>query len=113
MEVTYIDRVDGADVVRLTSSHGGSHGSAGVADPVLSIHEQALEGRSVLVTGLREDEPVFVLRAQDSLALGVMSLWREMAWQLLDDGRLAQVDADVAAFVDWRRANQQHMKDPD
>ncbi len=93
MELTYIEHAeDSEQIAGFTAAYGE---------------------RGVLVTGLRAGEPVFVLRAQDSLALGAMSLWREMAWQLLSDERLAQVDADVAAFIEWRRANQEHMKDPD
>ncbi len=69
--------------------------------------------RAALVTGLRDDEPVFVLRAQDAMSVGAISLWREMTWQALSAGRLAQVDADIALFLEWRRENQALVKDPD
>lgn len=69
--------------------------------------------RVAIVTGLREDEPVFVFRAQDALSVGTVSLWREMAWQSLTPERLAEVDADIAKFIEWRHENQEHVKDPD
>lgn len=96
MKVTYIEDVTsgfGAKVLMRATAESG--------------------GRTAVVTGLRDDEPVFVLRAQDAMSVGAISLWREMTWQALSTERLAQVDADIALFLEWRHENQAFVKDPD
>jgi hypothetical protein len=70
--------------------------------------------REAVVTGLKPGEPIFVLRAQDALALATINLWREMAYGLLDDERAEAVEVDLHAFIEWRRgAGREFVKDPD
>jgi len=70
--------------------------------------------REAVVTGLKPGEPIFVLRAQDALALATINLWREMAYGLLDDDRAEAVEVDLHAFIEWRRgAGREFVKDPD
>jgi hypothetical protein len=70
--------------------------------------------REAVVTGLKPGEPIFVLRAQDALALATINLWREMAYGLLDDERAESVEVDLHAFIEWRRGlGREFVKDPD
>jgi hypothetical protein len=79
VQVTYYDNEDGQGLrIELT-------------DPRLAV-----------VSGLRPGEPIFVLRAQDALALATINLWREMAYGLLDQARADAVEADLQAFIEWR-----------
>lgn len=74
---------------------------------------RSIVGEGALVTGLRGGEPIFVLRAQDAAAMTVLNLYRAITEGLFDEERALALEADVQAFVDWRRANQAVVKDPD
>lgn len=67
--------------------------------------------RAVLVTGLERDEPVFVLRGRDAIAMALLNQYRTMTEGLFDGDRALQLEADVQAFIDWRRAHL--VRDPD
>lgn len=70
---------------------------------------------NVLVTGLLEGEPVFVLRARDAIAMAVLNLYRSASEGLFDQERALSLEADVQAFIDWRQspAGQAALRDPD
>lgn len=77
--------------------------------------ELVATGRGVLVTGLKEGEPVFVLRGQDAIAMGLLNLYRSMTEGLFDGERALALEADVQAFIDWRQTDvgRAALKDPD
>ena len=68
---------------------------------------------AAIVTGLEDDEPIFVLRARDGLAMGAMALWREMAYAQLSDERLESVRVDIDRCFEWRRTHPHLLKDAD
>jgi hypothetical protein len=67
------------------------------------------------VTGLENNEPIFVVRARDALALPFLAFYAALAEQadLFDSARTAQIRGDMQAFVSWRRANMALVRDPD
>ena len=65
-------------------------------------------------TPLPTDEPCFVIRAQDKLALNMVSYY----WQLSSaagqpDEFLRQVDDHYAAVAEWQRTHQDKIKAAD
>lgn len=80
--------------------------------PMQVAYDESAEGgeRIAYVTGLRPDEPIFVLRAQDAAALPAIALWHQMAAGLGGD-KVALVERDVEVFLAWRRGNT--IKDAD
>lgn len=69
--------------------------------------------RAAVVTGLRPDEPVFVLRAQDAIAMSLLNQYRTQTEGLFEDERALALEADIQKWIDWRRANRELVKDPD
>lgn len=69
------------------------------------------ETRVATVEGLRLDEPIFVLRAQDAVAVAAARLWLNMASSGLEPQRLARVLTDLDEMIRWRRVNS--IKDAD
>lgn len=65
------------------------------------------------------DEPVFILRAQDDLAVAIITRYRNMAGQIEDpslrpsDDWFAGVDAVIADFMAFRNENADKVKVPD
>lgn len=87
----------------------------GLEDAAEQAAGQTSSGAIALVTGLEVDEPIFVLRARDALALGFLVQYRSMAafGELFDQPRSDSLARDVEAFVKWRRAHVDRVRDPD
>lgn len=71
---------------------------------------------------IREDEPVFVLRAQDKLAFGAIVAYRERIEIEIQQGEINDADGRVLVekinealgdFAHWAEANPIAMKYPD
>lgn len=68
---------------------------------------------------LDDDEPVFVLRAQDDLAVHTLARYRNAASSIEDKTKLpseewfASLDALIEAFAEFRRENPDKIKVPD
>lgn len=64
--------------------------------------------------GIEEDEPLFLLRAQDKASVATLKSYRHHA---RDYGapvpHLVEVDLVIAAFVEWQDAHPDRMKAPD
>lgn len=69
----------------------------------------------LIVTGLEPGEPVFVIRARDTLGLPMVALYAGMADQgeLFDAERRAGLRATIQEMIGWRRANMALVRDPD
>lgn len=73
----------------------------------------------VSIPGVPDDEPVFILRAQDDLALHTITRYRNTASQIEDKEKLpsnewfAALDSVIADFGQWRQDNPDKMKIPD
>lgn len=69
--------------------------------------------RAAIVTGLLEDEVVFVMRARDAASVMVVNHYRQVTEGMFDEARSAQLEADVQEMIDWRHENQALVRDPD
>lgn len=66
------------------------------------------------IAGIPDDEPVFVLRASDTVALAAITNYREMC--MLVNCNVAHTDAIqqfLSDFEDWRSAHKSDIGDPD
>lgn len=74
-----------------------------------------IPGPAFLVAGLEPEEPIFVFRARDTLALGILSQYAMMVQQadLFDANRLSDLRADIQHFAAWRRKYVEAVRDPD
>jgi len=72
-------------------------------------------GYAYLVAGLERDEPVFVVRARDALALTFLTQYAATTREagLFGLARTEQLALDIAAFTAWRRAHSERVRDPD
>ena len=60
------------------------------------------------------DEPVFILRAQDVVALETVRNWIESAEDAgTDEAKLQQAEEHAEAFVAWQEAHPEKVKIPD
>lgn len=73
------------------------------------------DGRLALISGLEPDEPVFVVRARDALALGFVTQYAAQAaiGGLFDAERSEALAAEIQRIVEWRRAHVERVRDPD
>ena len=69
--------------------------------------------RTVTITGLLDHEPVFVMRARDAASVMVVNHYRQVTEGLFNEERAAKLEADVQLMIDWRRTNQELVRDPD
>jgi len=82
-------------------------------------HERGMMAKSVKygrlgIAGIPDDEPVFVLRAKDSVALAAVTMYREMC--MLIGCTVAHTDAIqqlLTDFEDWRAAHENQIGFPD
>lgn len=66
------------------------------------------------ITGIPDDEPVFILRARDALALDTITAYAKACEAVgTDDRHVMGVEASHAQFVAWRDANAELVKLPD
>lgn len=69
--------------------------------------------------GIPEDEPIFVLRAQDDLAVHTLARYRNDAATIEDANKrpnqewMDQMDGVIQTFGGWRNANPDKIKVPD
>lgn len=72
-------------------------------------------GRVVTERGsIPDDEPVFVLRAKDRLAIETLVAYRQAVVATQGDtAHAVVVETVIANFQEWRRANPDLVKDPD
>lgn len=75
--------------------------------------EAPADTRVVMVTGLRPGEPVFVLRAQDAIAMSLLNQYRTQTEGLFEDERALALEEDIQKWIDWRRANRELVRDHD
>ena len=76
--------------------------------------ELLADGQGCLA-GAADDEPVFILRAQDRLAPLLVHLWSQLA-DLGPDGpcpKTLEARALAGAMTDWQRRNWTRVKWPD
>jgi hypothetical protein len=67
--------------------------------------EQAARGEGCLGRAL-DDEPVFVLRARDALAVRTIQFWmQELAKIRLNSPKIEQANDDVQKFLHWGGVN--------
>jgi len=108
MQVEYVD-----NVIQVTAHRQGSAASGGNVVPTDSI--RAHGARVAVVTGLEPDEPVFVLRARDALALNVVAQYSMLTTEagLFSADRREGLHATLSALVDWRNQHAERVRDPD
>lgn len=84
----------------------------------MSVHDADYEKVKKLL-GIPKDEPIFVLRAQDKLAVPTIARYRTFADSIEhpEDRRadewFASLDEDTAKFTEWQRENADKVKLPD
>ena len=60
------------------------------------------------------DEPLFILRAQDDLAIPMLHRYKNFALSAeCSPEFIADIDGDIEAFAVWREANRGRTKKPD
>ena len=69
--------------------------------------------RTATITGLLEYEPVFPLRARDTSAVMMVNHYRQITEGLFDEQRSLALEAHAQEIIDWRRTNQELVRDPD
>jgi hypothetical protein len=68
----------------------------------------------VEISGIPDDEPVFILRAQDQLALSTITYYSETASRLNCPGEFAEgLDRVHSEFHSWQLKNKERVKMPD
>jgi hypothetical protein len=60
-----------------------------------------------------DDEPIFVLRAQDVSSTRAIRYWLEINRATLPEERIAETEACMRDFDDWQRSNENRVKLPD
>jgi hypothetical protein len=60
-----------------------------------------------------EDEPIFVLRAQDQTSINIIHRWLEGARETLTPERAAGVRTVIDEFAHWQASNPGRVKAPD
>lgn len=64
--------------------------------------------------GIPEDEPLFVLRAQDDLAIPMLHRYKNFALAAeCSQEFIDKIDEDINAFAVWRTDNRDRTKKPD
>jgi hypothetical protein len=66
------------------------------------------------IPGIPDDEPVFVLRAQDKVAYTAISVYQGLAREAGATRAFTEGVAEVMReFTEWREANRNKVKTPD
>jgi hypothetical protein len=60
-----------------------------------------------------EDEPIFVLRAQDATAATAIRYWLGLAHSSLTDEHKSEVLSCLRDFSEWQTAHTDRVKNPD
>lgn len=60
-----------------------------------------------------DDEPIFVLRAQDQNAVNTIFYWLSISLTGLNPAHLIEVQNTVADFYEWQNRNPSRVKAPD
>lgn len=72
------------------------------------------DAATAMLAAIPEDEPIFVLRAQDKAASRAIRAWIDAAASLgADKDKVAGVRCTLFAFVEWQTANPTRVKVPD
>lgn len=74
----------------------------------------AYKATEEILKKIGDDEPIFVLRANDKLAPGIVASW---VWEALDAGVFREKVAEVEKLIDqmeaYQKANPDRVKLPD
>lgn len=69
--------------------------------------------RNILEKALARNEPVFVIRAQDSFSQAILSAYYHLAILLSDDKFIDELEEIREAFIEWQEENRDKLKLPD
>ena len=65
-----------------------------------------------VLSRVAEDEPVFVLRAKDALAVGAIEEWMELAEEAaVSADKIAEADELCGLMEEWQRRNGSKLPD--
>lgn len=70
-------------------------------------------GAHALLAKLAEDEPVFVIRAQDILAPQILAMYAELARKVGLPDHAQEVEARAVQMMQWQARNAKRVKRPD
>jgi len=91
----------------------------------MSVHDKDAEAKAKALFGIPEDEPIFVLRAQDRLYGPMLAIYEQLYVSAIRTVRAgAFLDGDEMEFADhvgmcydegrrWQKANEDRVKIPD
>jgi len=93
----------------------------------MSVHDKEAEAKAKALFGISEDEPIFVLRAQDRLYTPMLAVYEQLylstvrASKPVTDSYLGDLEAEFADNVsdsyeagrNWQKANADRVKIPD
>jgi hypothetical protein len=87
----------------------------------MGVHEKEAYSHVKRCLGIPQDEPIFVLRAQDKLSPEVLAFYKQRYYETtrfdeIDDDYsrwLADVGSKRSDFVNWQRDNREKVKRPD
>ena len=65
-----------------------------------------------VLSRVAEDEPIFVLRAKDALAVGAIEEWMELAQEAaVSADKIAEADELCGLMEEWQRRNGSKLPD--
>lgn len=80
----------------------------------MGVHDKGADAKARKAYGIREDEPIFVIRAQDTLATRIVARYRnDAAAAGCSDEFVADLDKTVEEFAQWQEQNKKSVKVPD
>ncbi len=80
----------------------------------MGVHSsQSVYAEVKKLLGIPEDEPIFILRAQDRFSAGAITAYRATVMPLATSEWDARVNADITEFRNWQRINVERVKVPD
>jgi hypothetical protein len=80
----------------------------------MGVHDPKAEKAARKAYGIPEDEPIFVLRAQDKLSTRIVARYRnDAATADLPLEFMADLDETVNSFANWQTDNADKVKLPD
>ena len=80
----------------------------------MSVHDVQHYPEIKRLLSIPEDEPIFILRAQDEISVETIAGYSELAAEAGADRNFLDGMASVAMqFADWRASNRDRVKIPD
>lgn len=81
----------------------------------MGVHDHDVYPQVKQLLGIQEDEPIFILRAQDIVTVSTIHAYAMYAKEAgqEDEAWLEHVRADASEFSEWQAENADRVKLPD